>query len=267
MVAGDGRSVAFVSAASDLVGPGADANGQPDVYARGNRTPRAAISVAGAPWRAPVVLRLDGSASSDPDGVIVAARWSFGDGTTGRGLRPLHQFRVAGRYRVRLTVVDDRGLAGTGSRLLVVAGCTITGTSGRDVLRGTSRRDVICGLGADRIAGGGGDDVIEGGTGNDRVDGGPGRDTVRGGRGATASSAAPERTGCSATRGPTGSTAGSGDDRLDGGRATTALWASAAATCSPAEWAATCCSPSTGWPIGCSAAPTATARSPTGATA
>lgn len=82
------------------------------------------------------------------------------------------------------------------------AGCTIIGTSRRDVLRGTKKRDVICGLGGndliiglggndkllggpgnDRLIGGRGNDLLDGGAGNDWLDGGPGADVLRGGRG------------------------------------------------------------------------------------
>jgi VCBS repeat-containing protein len=83
------------------------------------------------------------------------------------------------------------------------AGCTIIGTSRRDVLQGTKRRDVICGLagndvitglggndkllggpGNDRLYGGRGNDLLDGGGGKDLIDGGPGTDRVRGGAGA-----------------------------------------------------------------------------------
>jgi Ca2+-binding RTX toxin-like protein len=82
------------------------------------------------------------------------------------------------------------------------AGCTIVGTSGRDVLRGTRRRDVICGLngndvlhglggrdvliageGNDRLFGGAADDALHGGAGNDVLDGGLGHDVLDGGAG------------------------------------------------------------------------------------
>jgi hypothetical protein len=82
------------------------------------------------------------------------------------------------------------------------AGCTIIGTTGRDVLRGTKRRDVICGLagndvirglggndkilggpGNDRLFGGRGNDLLDGGGGKDWIDGGPGTNRVRGGAG------------------------------------------------------------------------------------
>jgi uncharacterized repeat protein (TIGR01451 family) len=84
----------------------------------------------------------------------------------------------------------------------VTGGCSITGTSGDDVLVGTPERDVICGLGGrDTIAGGGGDDTliggadsdsisgerdrddIDGGSGDDRLNGGEGKDDVDGGLG------------------------------------------------------------------------------------
>jgi len=62
--------------------------------------------------------------------------------------------------------------------------CTITGTSGNDVLIGTSHRDVICGgAGNDRIDGRGGNDIIVGGTGADVLIGGAGADVLIGGRG------------------------------------------------------------------------------------
>jgi hypothetical protein len=82
------------------------------------------------------------------------------------------------------------------------AGCTIVGTSGKDVLRGTRRRDVICGLngndvlhglggrdvliageGNDRLFGGAADDALHGGAGNDVLDGGLGHDVLDGGAG------------------------------------------------------------------------------------
>ncbi len=60
--------------------------------------------------------------------------------------------------------------------------CTLSGTSGDDMLRGTPGNDVICGLdGADTIDGGAGSDVILGGVGRDRILGGAGKDRLYGG--------------------------------------------------------------------------------------
>jgi Ca2+-binding RTX toxin-like protein len=59
--------------------------------------------------------------------------------------------------------------------------CTITGTSGQDLLMGTPGRDVICGLGGnDTIGAGGGNDVIRAGPGADRIQGDAGRDALLG---------------------------------------------------------------------------------------
>jgi hypothetical protein len=62
--------------------------------------------------------------------------------------------------------------------------CTITGTSGPDLLFGTPGRDVICGLGGnDVIDGQGGNDVLYGGQGADQINGGSGNDALYGGPG------------------------------------------------------------------------------------
>jgi uncharacterized repeat protein (TIGR01451 family) len=62
--------------------------------------------------------------------------------------------------------------------------CTITGTSGDDVLAGTDGDDVICGLGGnDRIIAGAGDDALYGDTGNDVLYGDDGNDTLYAGDG------------------------------------------------------------------------------------
>ena len=51
-----------------------------------------------------------GATSYDPDGEIVLYLWSFGDGTTKRGVNVKHAFRRPGRYTVSLVVVDKGGL-------------------------------------------------------------------------------------------------------------------------------------------------------------
>jgi hypothetical protein len=82
-------------------------------------------------------------------------------------------------------VSADAGVAARGARGASVAAqataCTITGTSGRDVLRGTAGDDVICGLaGPDILIGLGGDDLLVGGMDRDVVLGGPGDDRLFG---------------------------------------------------------------------------------------
>jgi PKD repeat protein len=53
------------------------------------------------------------SDSEDPDGIIVAHRWTFHDGTTDTGSFVTKDYHVAGSYDVRLEVEDDAGLLGS----------------------------------------------------------------------------------------------------------------------------------------------------------
>lgn len=55
----------------------------------------------------------DGSGSTDPDGTIAAYAWEFGDGTTGSGATPTHNYANAGTYNVKLTVTDNEGATGS----------------------------------------------------------------------------------------------------------------------------------------------------------
>ena len=63
---------------------------------------------------------LDGSASSDPDGIIVSYSWDFGDGTTGSGVKTTHIYNVVGVYTVTLTVRDNLGATGTATTTVTV---------------------------------------------------------------------------------------------------------------------------------------------------
>lgn len=55
----------------------------------------------------------DGSASSDPDGIVAGYQWDFGDGTTSNGVTATHTYAVAGTYSVVLTVTDNNGAIAT----------------------------------------------------------------------------------------------------------------------------------------------------------
>lgn len=74
----------------------------------------------------------DAGGSSDPDGVITAFLWDFGDGTTARGVVAPHRYAEAGDYDVTLTVLDD---AATGNseqsltRKVRVAAAPVAGLS------------------------------------------------------------------------------------------------------------------------------------------
>ncbi len=52
----------------------------------------------------------DASGSTDPDGTVDSFTWDFGDGETGTGVAPEHDYDDPGPYDVTLTVTDDDGL-------------------------------------------------------------------------------------------------------------------------------------------------------------
>lgn len=83
--------------------------------------------------------------------------------------------------------------------------CTITGTSGGDLLIGTPRDDVMCGFGGgDVIRGRGGDDTMRGGGGSGTLRGGAGDDVLNtkdGVRGNDLADGGPGRDVCVANRG------------------------------------------------------------------
>ena len=88
----------------------------------GNAPP---IADANGPYNgtAGIAVTFDGSASTDPDGTIVAYDWDFGDGNTGTGVSPTNTYALAGTYTVTLTVTDDGGLtdAATSTATIVAA--------------------------------------------------------------------------------------------------------------------------------------------------
>ena len=58
-------------------------------------------------------VSFSGSGSTDPLGESLSYAWSFGDGTTGTGVSPMHTYSVAGTYTVSLTVTNTSNLSGT----------------------------------------------------------------------------------------------------------------------------------------------------------
>ena len=95
-----------------------------------NRPPNAEAgpNTGGAPN---TMIGLNGTASSDPDGVIVGWAWAFGDGTTGSGSAPSHAYAAPGNYTATLTVTDNNGANSSDSTSVVVS--TSSGTWARAI--------------------------------------------------------------------------------------------------------------------------------------
>ena len=56
-----------------------------------------------------LALSFDASLSLDCDGTIVIYTWSFGDTSTGSGVKADHTYSVPGIYTVQLTIFDNNG--------------------------------------------------------------------------------------------------------------------------------------------------------------
>ncbi len=89
-----------------------------------SQSPRAVIQ---APLTAPVntTVSFNGSASSDPDGIINQYEWDFGDGNTASGPQVTNIFTTAGIYTVKLTVTDSDNLSNTTFQDISVGGMMI----------------------------------------------------------------------------------------------------------------------------------------------
>ena len=62
--------------------------------------------------------------SSDAEGPIASYAWDFGDGESGSGATPTHEYDAAGSYDVVLTVTDGDGATGTVTRNVTVTAPT-----------------------------------------------------------------------------------------------------------------------------------------------
>lgn len=81
-----------------------------------NRAPRAVARLSCRSGQAPLYVRMDGSGSYDPDGIIVRYLWHCGDGTVLEGMNAQHVFDspvVPARFQVFLEVVDSEGARDT----------------------------------------------------------------------------------------------------------------------------------------------------------
>jgi Tol biopolymer transport system component len=191
VIAADGRSVAFRSAATNLSAE--DQDGIVDVFVRdlpGHATTLVsrAAGAAGAP----------GSASSGEPSISSSGRYvafsSDADNLSGEDAngwsnvfrRDVAGVPSAGASSLSPAAVAAPATAASRARRARCAGrlATIVGTARPDVIRGTRRSDVIAALGSDDVVlGAAGNDLICLGTGNDRAHGGRGADLIQGGPG------------------------------------------------------------------------------------
>jgi subtilase family serine protease len=74
-------------------------------------------------------VNFDASQSKDIDGNIAVYSWDFGDGNSGSGVSPSHQYNKEGMYKVVLTVNDDGGKTGTTFRNVYIRESSINGNS------------------------------------------------------------------------------------------------------------------------------------------
>jgi len=108
-----------------LVGPGAS----PSVD---NAKPVAAFCAYLADESDPTTVFLDGTASADSDGTIVAYQWVFGDGTIGSGAQVEHTYSWIGKFTATLSVTDDRGASDTMSQTIDLSNLVPRGETDRE---------------------------------------------------------------------------------------------------------------------------------------
>jgi hypothetical protein len=68
-----------------------------------------------------LVVNVDATASSDPDGTIVSYDWNFGDGATASGVTAGHTYATWGTWWITLTVTDDDAMTGSMSSQVTVS--------------------------------------------------------------------------------------------------------------------------------------------------
>ena len=69
---------------------------------------------------APLLVTVNATGSTDPDGSIVSYQWDFGNGQTANGLLSQVTYTSAGTYTITLTVKDNKNATATATETIVV---------------------------------------------------------------------------------------------------------------------------------------------------
>jgi len=96
-----------------------------------NEPPIAQLKASPTKGPIPLNVQFDGSSSYDTDGIVVAWKWDFGDGTTSSGdirsqdkeagLKPSHTFNKVGTYTAKLQVEDNTGDLSSPATVTIIA--------------------------------------------------------------------------------------------------------------------------------------------------
>ncbi|MGE4130792.1 MAG: PKD domain-containing protein [Bdellovibrionales bacterium] len=85
-----------------------------------NQAPSAVITLKTTGGIAPLLVLLDGSASSDPEGSPLSYDWDFGDGSSASGALVSHIYQSTGSFTATLTVRDNVNQSGVATRSILV---------------------------------------------------------------------------------------------------------------------------------------------------
>ncbi len=96
----------------------------------GNTANQPPVAVANADYTSgsvPLRVTFSSSGSNDPDGMIVAYNWDFGDGNKSTDMNPFHTYTGVGNFTATLAVTDNMGATSSSSITIIVmdnnAGC------------------------------------------------------------------------------------------------------------------------------------------------
>jgi len=100
-----------------------------DQFAKGNGAANVAPTASFTSSANNLIASFDATGSKDIDGTIASYAWTFGDGTTGTGVKPTHTYATGGTYNVTLTVTDNSGATGTVTNPITVSAANILPTA------------------------------------------------------------------------------------------------------------------------------------------